>query len=551
MTNPRAPSAHPTTRALLCGARPTGDCAHRDLYEHLVTGWPALVLLDRPALVEAVGGSEVMAELLRSTYLSCAELVGTRHGIDRVMRRVFQTRLLTSEVELERLLALRPAEDVELDLGYGIHDPLDDLNERLIYHLAGLGDRLAADRLRGVVAHHARRDGAVEGRATLIATMVGAEMLDGYFEPRCIPGTHRYDVVGQWREAGEEYVAQVALSTRERVRDAIVEARASASEREAEEPAPKRASLAGFRKAAVEPTPPPGSAVLFPSSILEGVGRSDNQKELKRILGDVLDKPLPGVRVPADWDAWERALLARHPNGGSFFRAIRRSQGSRAFWGHAVVCADGPAGAGKSAMCRSVAEVSGLRMKRFQCDNTSDNSYGGTPIRWASSQQDFVTAAFVEFKQRSFVAALDEVEKGGGSRDSNSGKFHDALLGQLDSETAAAWPSNFLCHPVDLTGVVFLCTANEAASMPAPLRDRMVIARVDEPTADHLAVLAPQVAREVCRRQGLDERWGALDPVEMASLADAWPGGSIRRLVRLVEFVLQARDEGPAAARRH
>ncbi|WP_083374360.1 AAA family ATPase [Methylobacterium sp. C1] len=550
MTNPRARSAHPTTRALLCGARPTGDCAYRDLYEHLVTGWPALVLLDRPALVEAVGGSDAMAELLRSTYLTCAELVVAEHCLDRVTRRVFQTRLLTSKVELGRLLALRPAEDVDLDLGYGLHDPLDDLDDRLLYHLASSGDRLAADRLRGVVARHARRDGAIEGRAALISTLLGAEMLDGHYEPRCIPGTHRYDVVGQWREAGEEYVAQVALATRERVRDAIVEARASA--REAEEPTPKRPSpLAGFRKAAAEPTPLPGSAVLLPSSILEGVGRSDNQKELKRILGDVLDVPLPGVRVPGDWDAWERALLARHPNGGRFFRAIRRSQGGREFWGHAVVCADGPAGAGKSAMCRSVAEVSGLPMRRFQCDNASDNSYGGTPIRWTSAQQDFVTAAFVELKRRTFVAMLDEVEKAGGSRDTNSGRFHDVLLGQLDPETAAAWPSTFLCHPVDLTGVVFLCTANDASTLPAPLRDRMVIARVDEPTADHLAVLAPQVAREVCRRQGLDERWGALDHVEMASLAEAWPGGSIRRLVRLVEVVLQARDEGPAAAPRH
>lgn len=552
MTNSRARSAHPTTRDLLCGARPTGDCTHRDLYEHLVTEWPDVVALDRPALVEAVGGSEVMAELLNSTFLSCAELVGARHGIDRVMSRTFRTRLLTSSTELDRLLRLRPADDIDLDLGYGIHSPLDDLDERIVYHLAGMGDRSTADRLRGVVARHARRDGNVDGRPALIATLLGAEMLDGHYQPRCIPGTHRYDVVGQWREAGEEYVAQVALATRERVRDAIVEARASASKGEAEQPAPKRPSpLAGFRKAAAEPPPPPGSAVIFPSSILEGVGRSDNQKELKRILGGVLDVPLPGVRVPADWDAWERALLVRHPNGGAFFRAIRRSQGGRAFWGHAVICADGPAGAGKSAMCRSVAEVSGMPMRRFQCDNASDNSYGGTPIRWTSAQQDFITAAFVDTKQRTFLAVLDEVEKAGGSRDTNSGRFHDVLLGQLDPETAAAWPSSFLCHPVDLTGVVFLCTANDAASMPAPLRDRMVIARVDEPTADHLGMLAPQVAREVCRRQGLDERWGTLDGVEMTSLAEAWPGGSIRRLVRLVEVVLQARDEGPAAAPRH
>lgn len=537
MTNARALSAHPTTRALLCGARPAGDSAHRDLYDHLGRAWPDVVALDRPALIEAVGGSEVMAELLNSTFLTCAELVGERHGIDRVTNRVFQTRLLTAWDELDRLLRLRPAEDIELDLGYGLDSPLDDLYERMTFHLASLGDRSAAERLRAIVARHARRDALTGGRGELVATMLGAELLDGSYNPQCLPGTGMYDIVGQWREHGYAVMAGAHGTA------------PAASTAPRPEPVRRLAAIRAEQAAAA--SPPPGSAVIFPSSVLAGVGRSDNVKELQRILKDVLDKPLPGVRVPSDWDAWERALLARHPNGGRFFRAIRRSQGSREFWGHAVVCADGPPGTGKSAMCRSIAEVSGLAVKRYQCDNASDNSYGGTAIRWTSAQQDFVTGCMVEFKSRTFVAILDEIEKAAGSRDTNSGRLHDVLLGQWEPETASRWTSNFLCHDVDLTGVVFLATANDASTLPAPLRDRMVVARVEEPTADDLAALAPQVAREACRRQGLDERWGVLDAVEMASLAAAWPGGSVRRLVRLVEVVLRARDEGPAAAPRH
>lgn len=553
MTNPRARSAHPTTRALLCGARPTGDCAHRDIYEHLVAGWPALVLLDRAALIEAVGGSDAMAELLRGTYLSCAELVVADNRLDRVKRRVFQTRLLTSKTELGRLLALRPAEDVELDLGYGLLDPLDDLDDRLLYHMASLGDRLAADRLRGVVARHARRDGAVEGRAALIATLLGAEMLDGHYEPRCIPGTNRYDVVGQWREAGEEYVAQVALATRERVRDAIVEARASASasEREAEEPAPKRASLAGFRKAvAVEPLPPAGSVVVFPALSKASAGKPDNLRDIKAALGDALGAALPGVPVPDDWDAWEAAAVARWPHMADVPRAIREAQAGRTHWGDMRLCLVGPAGIGKTAIGRFVAESSGLPFARYNADNATDNSFGGTSIRWNSGHLGVVPALLAERMRATGLVQIDEVEKASGHRGSNGGRLHDVLHGLWDPETSSRWQCPFSAMPLDLSHVAYLATANSLDGIPASLRDRMRVVEVSAPGSEHLAALVPQVAAQACREQGLDPAWGVLDGVEWQALREAWgQGGSIRRLQHLVGTILRARDADPSTPR--
>lgn len=551
MTNARARSAHPTTRALLCGARPTGDTAHRDLYEHLVTEWPDVVALDRPALVEAVGGSEVMAELLSSTYLTCAELVGARHGIDRVQRRVFQTRLLTASTELERLLTLRQAEDVELDLGYGIHNPLDDLDERIVYHRASLGDRLAADRLRGVVARHARRDGNVDGRPALIATLFGCEMLDGYFEPRCIPGTHRYDVVGQWREAGEEYVAQALLATRERIRDAIVEARASASELEAEEPAPKRASLAGFRKAvAVEPLLPAGSVVVFPALSKASAGKPDNQRDIKAAIGDALGAALPGVPVPDDWDAWEAAAVARWPHMPGVPRAIREAQAGRTHWGSMRLCLVGPAGIGKTAIGRFIAEHSGLPFSRYNADNSTDNSYGGTSIRWNSGHLGTVAAMLAEHMRATGMAQVDEIEKASGHRGTNGGRLHDVLHGLWDDETSSRWACPFSAMTLDLSHVAYLATANSLDGIPMSLRDRIRVVEVSAPGPEHLAALVPQVAAQACREQGLDPAWGVLDGVEWQALREAWgQGGSIRRLQHLVSTILRARDADPSTPR--
>jgi hypothetical protein len=518
----------PHVRALVLGTPPYAGSLPRDLYAALAYFYPGLLLSDDEDLLLQCGGARVLAELLRGLWATAGQALDDLRGVGG---RAFVERVATATEILHRLLDERPAQDIELDLDFYSEDAVLLLRDRLDVLLALAGDWRAIPRLPPLLWRLARQHGKPD-EAGLIETAVGASLLGDQIHLRR-KGSALADPFGQWRDYGRAVLARNAYAPKD-------------AEAAPEATGLKRSPTARRPKASA-----PGSAILFPSSVLEGVGRSDNVKELRRILADVLDEPLPGVPVPSDWDAWERALLARHPNGRAFFRAIRRSQGNREFWGHAVVCADGPPGAGKSAMCRSVAEISGLPMKRYQCDNAADNSYGGTPIRWNSAQLDFLTAAFIEFKSRTVVAVLEEVEKAGGSRETNSGKLHDVLLGQWEPETAAAWPSNFLCAPVDLTGVPFLCTANDVSALPAPLRDRMVVARVEEPTADHLGALAPQIAREVCRRQGLDERFGALDAVEMASLAEAWPGGSIRRLVRLVEVVLQARDEGPAAAPRH
>ena len=296
-----------------------------------------------------------------------------------------------------------------------------------------------------------------------------------------------------------------------------------------------------------EPVAETNGVVVFPAAMAEHAGK-EVQKELKRYLGDALGARLPLVPVPEDWDAWERRLIGEAPWMAPFVRAVRASQGGRTHWGGGVICVEGPPGAGKTRMARRIAEVSGLPVARFNCDNTSDNSgLGGTSIRWLSAHPGVVDRLLSSSRSGNGVVILDEIPRASGSRRNGAGEPHDLMHGLFEPESARAWRSPYLLAEIDVSHVLYLCTANETASLPSSLRDRMRIVRVGEPEAGHLGVLAPALAREACRELGLDERWGALDAEELAALAEAWQGGSIRRLAKLVSGVLQARDAAPVA----
>jgi ATP-dependent Lon protease len=96
---------------------------------------------------------------------------------------------------------------------------------------------------------------------------------------------------------------------------------------------------------------------------------------------------------------------------------------------------------------------------------------------------------------------------------------------------------------VDLSGVVFLGTANDPDRMPRPLRDRCRILAFPSPEREHLPALVPGLLNGIVTTKGMDPRWvPALDVDELEALAAAWQGGSLRALQRMIEAVLRARD---------
>ncbi|AWI88459.1 MULTISPECIES: AAA family ATPase [Methylobacteriaceae] len=301
-----------------------------------------------------------------------------------------------------------------------------------------------------------------------------------------------------------------------------------------------------FAKAA-EPVEP--GAVIFPAEMIER-HKPDHRRDIKAALGPALGAHLRHVPVPRDWAAWARERQEGFPWAGEAIEAFRELQGNREHFGGAVLGLVGTTGCGKSTLAAELVTSSGLHLVRYNADAASENSFLGTPARWVSGHLGIPEDALAKAMATSAGVMVDELEKASGSRNSNGGRLHDGLHGVWEDSTARAWHSQFLLHPIDVSRLVYVCTLNDD-TLPATLRDRMRLVRVPEPGPEHLGVLAPRLARAVCRDTGQDERFGDLDGDELSALADAWRGGSIRRLRRLVEICLRSRESGPAAMPRH
>ncbi len=225
--------------------------------------------------------------------------------------------------------------------------------------------------------------------------------------------------------------------------------RAPRPSRSARRRSPPARALSSSRRASSTPTRPPRAS---------GTSR--------RRSGAALDKPLALTPVPEDWNAWETARLAISPWGGDAFRAIREGQAGRTHVGRDVICFVGPAGAGSHNLVREAAESLGVPFARFGADSAAENSFAGTNARYTTKHLGFVEQAMARHRHAGPMILVDELEKAAGTRHSNGGKLHDCLHGMWEPETAGAWHSVFLLHPVPLAHVPFMCTANSLDGLP-------------------------------------------------------------------------------------
>ena len=86
-------------------------------------------------------------------------------------------------------------------------------------------------------------------------------------------------------------------------------------------------------------------------------------------------------------------------------------------------------------------------------------------------------------------------------------------------------------------------TANKVEPIPSVLRDRCRVVRFPEPGPEHLPILALRIMERLYAELRYDPRWATpLEGFELAAIAAAWRGGSIRRLERIVEQLVDVRE---------
>jgi len=266
-------------------------------------------------------------------------------------------------------------------------------------------------------------------------------------------------------------------------------------------------------------------------------------QKLKDIIGplkNVISTALPLVQTPILHDA-RNALLFEFPYAVDVIDFALADLVGRTTAKLRPLLLLGDAGGGKSRFARRLGEVCGLHVWRTDASRSDGAVFGGTDRRWYSAEPCHPFLAIAQGKTANVLVLLDELEKA--ATRSDYGRLWDCMLGFLEPETNCRYPDPALQTNLDLSQVSYIATANSLDPLPSPIRDRFRIVTFPKPTANHLDALLPAVIADLAKERGLDQSWVLpLNGVEREAVAKHWPGGSVRRLRRIVEAILRERD---------
>lgn len=170
--------------------------------------------------------------------------------------------------------------------------------------------------------------------------------------------------------------------------------------------------------------------------------------------------------------------------------------------GGTILCLYGPPGVGKTSIVASIAKATGRELVSVALGGVSDEAeIRGHRRTYVGSMPGKIINALKKANKMNPVILLDEIDKMGSQ---SKGDPAAALLEVLDPSQNKKFNDHYIDMDVDLSGVMFIATANSLSSIPGPLRDRMEIVSLTGYTnSEKTKIGTTHLANKVFLKSGL------------------------------------------------